>query len=227
MKYKLLVVDDEEDILEFLSYNLLKAGFDVKTALNGEEALEALKTYAADLILLDIMMPIMDGLTCCQELRKHTQYDNLSIIFLTARADEETQIKSLDQGADDFIAKPVNMNVLLSRIRAVIRRKLKPLDTGEQDQILIFDGIQINPLKMEVIYKGTIVEFAKKEFLLLYLLASYPGKVFKREEILDKIWGKDIIVGDRTIDVHIRKLREKLENSYIKTIKGVGYKFDI
>lgn len=227
ISYKVLLVDDEEDIQEFLSYNLKKEGFEVQTASNGLEALDRLKSFPADLILLDIMMPIMDGVACCHELRKEKNYDNISIIFLTARSDDETQIRSLDTGGDDYILKPVSVKVLLSRIRAVIRRKLVPLNDLEKEEIVSFEGLSINPLKMEVDYQGRKLEFAKKEFLLLYLLASYPGKVFRRDEILDRIWGKDVIVGDRTIDVHIRKVREKLDDSHIKTIKGIGYKFEI
>jgi len=226
IKYKILLVDDEPDILEFLSYNLIKEGYEVQTAANGAVALESIKKQVPDLILLDIMMPVMDGIRTCEEIRKHPDWASISIIFLTARTDDETQIEALDQGGDDFIQKPVKTKVLLSRIKAIIRRKLNPLAI-EEDQIISFDNLSINPLKMEVLYKGIRLEFAKKEFLLLYLLASYPGKVFKREEILDRIWGKEVIVGDRTIDVHVRKLREKLEDSFIKTIKGVGYKFEI
>lgn len=226
IKYKILLVDDEPDILEFLSYNLIKEGYEVQTAANGMLALESIKRQVPDLILLDIMMPAMDGIRTCEEIRKHSDWASISIIFLTARTDDETQIEALDQGGDDFIQKPVKTKVLFSRIKAIIRRKLNPL-TIEEDQIISFDNLSINPLKMEVLFKGIRLEFAKKEFLLLYLLASYPGKVFKREEILERIWGKEVIVGDRTIDVHVRKLREKLEDSFIKTIKGVGYKFEI
>lgn len=226
IKYKILLVDDEPDILEFLSYNLIKEGYEVQMAANGMLALESIKRQVPDLILLDIMMPAMDGIRTCEEIRKHSDWASISIIFLTARTDDETQIEALDQGGDDFIQKPVKTKVLFSRIKAIIRRKLNPL-TIEEDQIISFDNLSINPLKMEVLFKGIRLEFAKKEFLLLYLLASYPGKVFKREEILERIWGKEVIVGDRTIDVHVRKLREKLEDSFIKTIKGVGYKFEI
>lgn len=226
MKYKVLVADDETDIVEILSYNLKKEGFEVMTASNGKIALELIPKFQPDLILLDIMMPEMDGLQVCDHIRKNPQYDNISILMLTAKGDENTHITALDLGGDDFVGKPVAINVLLSRIRALIRRKLKPLTNEGNNDILRFDDLEINPLKMEVKFHDQKPEFARKEFLLLYLLASYPGKVFRREEILDKIWGKDIIVGDRTIDVHIRKLREKLDESYIKTIKGVGYKFE-
>ncbi|MCC6754546.1 MAG: response regulator transcription factor [Saprospiraceae bacterium] len=226
MKYKLLLVDDDPDILAILSFNLKKEGFDIKTASNGKLALDVIKDFAPDLVLLDIMMPVMDGLQCCRELRKDPKFDNVSILFLTAKGDEDTHIAALDQGGDDFVEKPVSVKVLLSRIKALIRRKISPLTSEGNNEILSFDTLTINPLKMEVQYHDKKPEFAKKEFLLLYLLASNPGRVFKREEILDKIWGKDIIVGDRTIDVHVRKLREKLDDSFIKTIKGVGYKFE-
>ncbi|MBK8955666.1 MAG: response regulator transcription factor [Saprospiraceae bacterium] len=227
MHYKLLIVDDEPDILEILSFNLKKEGFEVVTASNGKIALERLDSYSPDLILLDIMMPVMDGLQTCGEIRKQSRFDNISILFLTAKGDEETHIKALDLGGDDFVSKPVAIKILISRIRALIRRKIKPLTNEGQNEIIEFEELSINPLKMEVRFHDRKPEFARKEFLLLYLLASSPGKVFKRDEILDKIWGKDIIVGDRTIDVHIRKLREKLDDSFIKTIKGVGYKFEI
>lgn len=227
IKYKVLIVDDEEDILEFLSFNLVRENYEVKTARNGKEAMEYMDAYSPDLILLDIMMPVMDGISFCTEIRKKTKFDSVAIIFLTARTDEEIQIKSLDLGGDDFIQKPVSIKVLLSRIKAIIRRRLKTISKETSNEILEFDDLVINPLKMEVVFHTRKLEFAKKEFLLLYLLASHPGKVFKRTEILEKIWGNDVIVGDRTIDVHIRKIREKLEDLFIKTIKGVGYKFEI
>jgi len=226
MKYKVLIVDDEPDIVEILTYNLEKEGFEVASAINGLLALEIIDSFQPDLLLLDIMMPVMDGLEVCERLRKNAKYDNLSILLLTAKGDETTHIKALDLGGDDFVGKPVAINVLMSRIRALIRRKIKPLTNEGDNDVLRFEDLEINPLKMEVRYFDKKPEFARKEFLLLYLLASSPGKVFKRDEILEKIWGKDIIVGDRTIDVHIRKLREKLDDSYIKTIKGVGYKFE-
>ncbi len=226
MKYKLLIVDDEPDILEILTYNLQKEGFTIETASNGEIALKKMESFHPDLILLDIMMPVLDGLQTCKQIRNNRAFDNVSILFLTARGDEDSHINALDYGGDDFVSKPVAIKVLISRIKALIRRKIKPLSNEGNNEILSFEDLQINPMKMEVIYKSQKPELARKEFLLLYLLASDPGKVFRREEILDKIWGKDIIVGDRTIDVHIRKLREKLNDSYIKTIKGVGYKFE-
>lgn len=227
MKFKLLLVDDEEDILEFLSYNLIKEGFEVQTAVNGKLALNCLNSYPADLIILDIMMPEMDGISCCEEIRKNSKFDNISILFLTAKGQDDTHIESLEKGGDDFVLKPINIKVLISRIKTLIRRKILPLEEKSEPEIITFDGLLINPLKMEVIFKSRYIVFAKKEFLLLYLLASYPGKVFTREEILNKIWGQEVIVGDRTIDVHIRKLREKLDDLFIKTIKGVGYKFVI
>lgn len=223
---KILLVDDEPDILEILSYNLKKEGFQVFTAENGKEAIEKAYQISPDLIILDIMMPEMDGVEVCRKLRESKDFDQTIITFLTARNEDFTQIAAFDYGGDDFINKPIKPGVFLSRIKALLRRA----DRTEGDNI--FSGqleegeLTIIPEKFEVVKNGTFIELAKKEFQLLYLLASKPGKVFTRDEIFNKIWGTDVIVGNRTIDVHIRKLREKVGDDYIKTIKGIGYKFE-
>jgi two-component system, OmpR family, alkaline phosphatase synthesis response regulator PhoP len=226
-KQKILVVDDEEDILEVLRYNLEKEGFEVATASDGNTGISLAKTFEPNLIILDIMMPGMDGIEVCQKLRSLPQFAHTVIAFLTARSEAFTQISALDSGGDDFINKPIKPNVLKSRINALLRRgNVIHSNTGDQNKILKFGNLEIDEEQFVVSISGKDTGLAKKEFELLTLLASRPGKVFKRNEILAKIWGNDVIVGDRTIDVHIRKLREKIGEHYIQTMKGVGYKFD-
>lgn len=227
MKYKILIVDDEEDIREILAFNLEKEGCVVAQAKDGLEALHIIENFYPDIILLDLSMPVMDGFECCRKIRENRAFDNIRILVLTARGDEDTHIRALELGGDDFVSKPVAIKVLISRIKALVRRNLSPLNEDDESPTIDFGTLSINPIKMEVKHFSETPELARKEFLLLYLLASEPGRVFRREEILDQIWGKDVIVGDRTIDVHIRKLREKLADSYIKTVKGVGYKFEL
>jgi two-component system, OmpR family, alkaline phosphatase synthesis response regulator PhoP len=219
----ILVVDDEPDILEFLDYNLKREGFEVVLASNGKDAIEKAIESKPDLILLDIMMPEMDGIETCRELRAMPDFRNTLIAFLTARGEDFTQISGFDAGADDYITKPIKPRLLVSRVNALLRRH-----TSKQDE----QAFKVGPLTIDrekfVVYKdGTEIFLPRKEFELLYLLASKPGKVFKRDEILAKIWGREVIVGDRTIDVHVRKLREKLGDESIKTIKGIGYKLDL
>lgn len=224
-KQKILVVDDEEDILEILKYNLEKEGFDVKTAGDGNAGIEIAEKFEPHLIILDIMMPGMDGIEVCQKLRANPKFSNTIIAFLTARSEAFTQITALDSGGDDFINKPIKPNVLKSRINALLRRQVNV--TGqEKNEITKFGDLEIDFEQFKVSVNNVDKGLAKKEFELISLLASKPGKVFKRNEILAKIWGNDVIVGDRTIDVHIRKLREKIGDNYIHTMKGVGYKFD-
>ena len=217
--FKILVVDDEPDILEFLSYNLEKEGFSVETAENGKQALEKAKKSQPDIVLLDVMMPEMDGIEACRTMREMPQFEHTIIAFLTARTEDYSQIAGFETGADDYISKPIKPRVLVSRLKALLRRyeakesKSSFLDVG---------NIQIDRERYLIIFNGTEMAVPRKEFELLYLLASKPGKVFKRDEILNEIWGRDIIVGDRTIDVHIRKLREKLGEDLIKTVKGIG-----
>ncbi len=221
--FKVLIVDDEQDVLEFLSYNLSKEGFEVFRADNGKIGVELAKKENPDVILLDVMMPEMDGIETCRTLRELPQFENTIIAFLTARTEDYSQIAGFETGADDYISKPIKPRVLISRLKALLRR----YDSKETKTSLLNAGnIQIDRERYLIIFNGEEMAVPRKEFELLYLLASKPGKVFKREEILNEIWGRDIIVGDRTIDVHIRKLREKLGEDLIKTVKGIGYKFE-
>jgi len=222
---KILLVDDEQDILDFLSYNLEKEGFEVHTANNGKDAIKAATKLIPDLIVLDVMMPGMDGIETCREIRQIDTLKNTIIAFLTARNEDYSQIAGFDVGADDYITKPIKPRVLISRIKALLRRGT--VSGGEQaTDIIEVGGIRVEKDRHMVIKNGIEMSFPKKEFKLLALLISKPGKVFSREYILQHVWGSEVVVGDRTIDVHVRKLREKLGDDYIKTIKGVGYKFD-
>jgi two-component system alkaline phosphatase synthesis response regulator PhoP len=220
---KILVADDEPDILEIISYNLRKEGYEVFTASDGNEALEKARLHHPDLIILDIMMPKKTGVEVCQILRTQPEFSQTLIIFLTALSDEAVQIKGLESGADDYVTKPVSPKVLISRVNAIFRRiKQEPV---ENKRIRI-GNFSIDPASYLVIIDDREVTLAKKEFELLYLLASKPGRVLLRNEILSQVWGSEVIVGDRTIDVHIRKIRQKLNTDCITTVKGVGYKFE-
>ncbi|MGQ0828280.1 MAG: response regulator transcription factor [Bacteroidota bacterium] len=223
-KYKILLVDDEPDILEFLSYNLKKEAYNVYTATNGKEAVIVAKKENPHLIILDVMMPDMDGIETCREIRELPGLKDVMIAFLTARNEDYSQIAGFDVGADDYINKPIKPRVLISRIKALLRRS-GSIDSSNTDKVDM-GGIKIDRERYVVAKNGVEINLPKKEFELLALLASKPGKVFTREAILDKVWGGDVVVGDRTIDVHIRKLREKLGEDFIKTIKGIGYKFE-
>ncbi len=223
---KILIVDDEPDILEFLQYNLQKEGYSVITASDGEEGILLAEREKPNLIILDIMMPKMDGVEVCRQLRTRPEFDKTVIAFLTAREEDYSQIAALEVGGDDYITKPIRPRVLLSRIKALLRRNDR-LDVQEnQGGIIRMGDLSINAENVTVQKGELVIELAKKEFELLTLLVSKPGKVFSREEIFNKVWGTDVIVGNRTIDVHIRKLREKIGEDYIKTIKGIGYKFE-
>jgi len=224
-KYRILIVDDEKDILELLEYNLVKEGFAVMKAPDGEAALVIARTNVFDLILLDIMMPKLDGIETCRRLRDIPDCKNTYIVFLTARAEEYSELAGFDAGADDYIAKPIKPRVLLSRIKAILRRGLESPEPSKAN-------LKVGELEIirdeYVVYKnGVPINLPRKEFELLYFLASKPGKVYPREVLLERIWGSDVLVVDRTIDVHIRKLREKLGENCIQTIKGVGYKFAV
>lgn len=219
----ILVVDDEEDILEFVGYNLRQEGYQVLTANNGLQAIKIAQEHIPDLVILDVMMPDMDGIVTCERMRAIPELSHAIITFLTARSEDYSQIAGLEAGADDYITKPIRPKVLLSRVRALLRRRGS---ITESASLIELGDISIDKEKHTVSYKGEEVTFAKKEFKLLELLVSKPGKVFTREEILSKVWGADVVVGDRTIDVHIRKLREKLADHHIKTVKGVGYKLE-
>ncbi len=221
---KILVVDDEPDILDFLRYNLVKEGYNVVTASNGEEGVMMAQEEKPDLVILDIMMPKMDGVEVCRNLRSKPEFDKTLIIFLTAREEDYSQIAALDIGGDDYITKPIRPRVFISRIKALLRRSDRLEE--ETNEIITVGELQIDTEKITVRKGEKVIELAKKEFELLNLLVSKPGKVFSREEIFNKVWGTDVIVGNRTIDVHIRKLREKIGDSFIKTIKGIGYKFE-
>ena len=220
--FKLLLVDDDEDIIEFLSYNLIREGFEVFTAANGKEAISLAKVELPHLIVMDVMMPVMDGISAVEEIRNLPLLDESLIIFLTARSEDYSQIAGLEAGADDYISKPIKPKLLISKINALLRRSMK----NETPKIIVIHELSIDIEKFEVIFKGEKIVLPKKEFKLLHLLASFPNKVFTREEIFTKVWGDDVIVGDRTIDVHVRKIREKIGDSYIKTIKGIGYKLE-
>jgi len=219
---KVLIADDEPDILEILKYNLLNEGYQVITAKDGDEAIEKAKIFLPDLVVLDIMMPKKSGVQVCEILRAQSAFRNTLIIFLTALNDETTQIRGLETGADDYVSKPISPKVFISRVNALFRRVPK-----KESKIVEVDGLTIDPEKFVVQLEGKDIFLAKKEFELLHLLASRPGRVFLRNEILSQVWGNDVIVGDRTIDVHIRKIRQKLGVDCITTVKGVGYKFEI
>ncbi len=218
----ILIIDDEVDILEILKYNLVKEGFAVEVASNGLDGIEIAKKFHPDLIILDVMMPQMDGIEVCEALRKLPGFESTLICFLTARGEDYSQIAGLDAGADDYISKPVKPRVLVSRINAILRRKSVPVIL-EEDAV---EELVINREKYLVYKNGEPIHLPKKEFELLALLASRPDIVFERDQILEKVWGSDIVVGDRTIDVHVRKLREKIGDNCIKTVKGIGYKFE-
>lgn len=219
---KILLVDDEQDILEFVGYNLSKEGYDVVTTNNGRDAIALAQKETPDLIILDVMMPEMDGIETCLELRNIDKLKDVLIIFLSARGEDYSQVAGFDAGADDYISKPIKPRLLVSRVKAILRRKGGQQEQESEEQ----GGIRIDREKYLVFKDGKEYSFPKKEFELLALLISKPGKVFTREIILETVWGGEVVVGDRTIDVHIRKLREKLGDQYIKTIKGVGYKFE-
>lgn len=224
--YKILIVDDEEDILEFLTYNLEGAGFEVYTAQNGIEAIKKATEQKPYLILMDVMMPKMDGMEACEKIRQLPGFDNIIIAFLTARGEDYSQIAGFEAGADDYITKPIKPKVLVSRIKALLKRYKENSATKEDTSELIIKGnLTIDKERHLVIRERKEINLPRKEFSLLLLLVSKPQKVFSREDIFTKVWGNDIIVGDRTIDVHIRKLREKIGEEHIVTIKGVGYKF--
>lgn len=219
---KILLVDDEPDILEILSYNLSSAGYQVFTAKNGIEAIEKAKKKSPHLIILDVMMPEMDGIEACEILRKTNGLEHTIITFLTARSEDYSQVAGFDAGADDYITKPIKPKVFLSKVKSLLRR-LK--DEEGPVEIMKVGNLVINREEYKVVNKGEELILPRKEFELLALLASRPDKVFKREVILDKVWGQEVVVGGRTIDVHIRKLREKIGDDHFKTVKGVGYKF--
>ncbi|HHP7241001.1 MAG TPA: response regulator [Cyclobacteriaceae bacterium] len=221
---KILVVDDEADILELLKYNLKKEGYDVKTSLDGIKAVEIARTFQPDLILLDIMMPKQDGVETCRQIREIPELNNVFVIFLTARSEEYSEVAAFETGADDYITKPIKPRALMSRINALFRRDLKK--KKDVNKISIGD-LTIDRTSYTVMSGDEKINLPKKEFELLYFLAQNPGKVYSRDDLLQSIWGSDVYVLARTVDVHIRKVREKIGEGYINTVKGVGYKFDL
>lgn len=221
---KILLVDDDADILEIVGFNLEAENYQVYTAKNGKEALTIAKKETPNLVILDVMMPEMDGIETCEHMRKLPELNNTIITFLTARGEDYSQVAGFDVGADDYITKPIKPKLLVSKVKALLRRVKE--DAAAEDILRIGD-IEINREEYKIVKDNQEIILPRKEFELFYLLASKPGKVFKREEILDKVWGNEVIVGGRTIDVHIRKLREKIGDELFKTIKGVGYKLEV
>lgn len=221
---KILLVDDEQDILEIVGYNLSQEGYQIFTASNGKEAVSMAKKTLPHLIIMDVMMPEMDGMEACEVIRKAPELQNVIITFLTARSEDYSQVAGFDVGADDYITKPIKPKLLVSKVKALLRRLKEAEATTDT---LNIGNIEINREEYKIIQDGKEIILPRKEFELFYLLASKPGKVFKREEILDKVWGNEVVVGGRTIDVHIRKLREKIGDELFKTIKGVGYKLEL
>jgi len=225
--YKILLVDDESDILEFLSYNLRNEGFHISTASNGKEAVRITSEFRPDLVLMDVMMPEMDGLAACKEIRSTKKIENTLVAFLTARGEDYSQIAGFEAGGDDYITKPIKPKVLISRVKALLKRRSERIEYGESgtETKIVSGDLVIDKERYLVLKNGKEISLPRKEFELLSLLTSKPEKVFTREEIFDRVWGNSIVVGDRTIDVHIRKLREKLGKKYIHTVKGIGYKY--
>jgi len=219
---KVLIAEDDDDIREIVQFNLELNGYEVYTAKGGNEALEVARKERPDLIILDIMMPDKTGIEVCRILRTDASFNDVYILFLTALSDETTHVRGLETGADDYITKPISPKILISRVNAFMRRSHK-----DDDKVVEVGAITIDPVKFLIFKDGKEIFFAKKEFELLHLLASKPGKVFQRQEILNRIWGNEVIVGDRTIDVHIRKIRQKLDLDCITTVKGIGYKFNL
>ncbi len=220
---KILLVDDEKDILEIVGYNLAQEGYQISTAFNGKEAVIKAKKELPQLIILDVMMPEMDGIEACENIRKIPELQDTIITFLTARSEDYSQVAGFDAGADDYITKPIKPKVLVSKVKALLRRFK---NDSKPNSTLTVGNIEINREEYKIINNGQEIILPRKEFELFYLLATKPGKVFTREEILDKVWGSEVVVGGRTIDVHIRKLREKMGDDFFKTIKGVGYKIE-
>lgn len=214
----ILLVDDDPDIREIISFNLRKEGYNVEIAKDGVQGVEMCKKYKPDIVLMDVMMPKMDGMEACEAIRANMETKDTLIAFLSARGEDYSQLAGFDAGGDDYIAKPIRPKILISRIKALLRR-------NNNTQLFELGDLKIDLEQYQVLKSGIPIEMPRKEFELLYLLASKPGKVFSRDSIMDKVWGTEVIVGGRTIDVHIRKIREKIGNEYIKTVKGVGYKF--
>ena len=221
---KILLVDDEPDIIEIIRFNLSQEGYQILSASDGLEALKVAEKHLPHLIIMDVMMPNMDGIEACEQLRKHPRFVETIIMFLTARGEEYSYVAAFEAGADDYVTKPIKPKVLTSKVKGLLRRFKK---NQKSENRLLFDGLVVDREAYKVILNDQEMSLPRKEFELFYLLASKPDKVFGRDEIMDKVWGGNVVVGDRTIDVHIRKLREKIGQHYFKTIKGIGYKFNI
>lgn len=221
-KNKILLVDDDPDIREIISFNLIKEGYNVEIAENGVQGVEMSLKFKPDIIILDVMMPDMDGMEACESIRSNPETKDILIAFLSARGEDYSQVAGFDAGADDYITKPIRPKVLISRIKALLRRNSKSNDL--KLDVIQFDDLKIDRVKYQVFKGESLIEMPRKEFELIYMLASVPGKVFTRDAMMNKIWGSEVIVGGRTIDVHIAKIREKIGDKMIKTIKGVGYK---
>jgi two-component system, OmpR family, alkaline phosphatase synthesis response regulator PhoP len=222
---KILIVDDEQDILELIRHTLNKEGFEVFVAANGAQALDQARKVKPELILMDVMMPIMDGMEACRQLKEDPETAGIAIVFLTARSEEFAELAGFEAGADDYIAKPIRPRVLLSRLKAILRRR--NAIHAENTEAMDFGQLKIDRERFVVEYNGKSLQFPRKEFELLSFLASRPSRVFSRDEILENVWGNEVLVVDRTIDVHVRKIREKLDDKFIQTVKGVGYKFEL
>ncbi len=222
-KISIVIADDDNDIIDLLTYNLQKENYVVYSASNGKIAIQQIEKHLPDLVLLDVMMPEINGIEVCQIIKENDALKNIPVLFLTARHEEYSELAGFAAGADDYIIKPIKPKLLLSRIKAVLSRT-KNITTEED--IITFGNLKINKSAYQVMFDGELINFPKKEFEILCLLSAKPGRVYTREQIMDKLWDKDVIVGDRTIDVHVRKIREKLNNKFIYTIKGVGYKFE-
>jgi two-component system, OmpR family, alkaline phosphatase synthesis response regulator PhoP len=222
---KILIVDDEQDILELIRHTLNKEGFEVFIAANGVQAIEQAKKIKPELILMDVMMPVMDGMEACRQLKEDPETAGIAIVFLTARSEEFAELAGFEAGADDYIAKPIRPRVLMSRLKAILRRR-NAIQSGSSEA-MDFGNLKIDRERFVVDYNGKSLQFPRKEFELLSFLASRPGRVFSRDEILENVWGNEVLVVDRTIDVHVRKIREKLDDKFIQTVKGVGYKFEL
>jgi two-component system alkaline phosphatase synthesis response regulator PhoP len=221
---KILIVDDEQDILELIRHTLNKEGFDVQVAANGAQAVDTARKFMPELILMDVMMPVMDGMEACRQLKEDPATSGIAIVFLTARSEEFAELAGFEAGADDYIAKPIRPRVLMSRLKAILRRRNVITTTTHEN--FDFGNLKIDRERFVVEYDGKALQFPRKEFELLSFLASRPGRVFSRDEILENVWGNEVLVVDRTIDVHVRKIREKLDDKFIHTVKGVGYKFE-
>jgi len=221
---KILIVDDEQDILELIRHTLNKEGFDVQVAANGAQAVDTARKFMPELILMDVMMPVMDGMEACRQLKEDPITAGIAIVFLTARSEEFAELAGFEAGADDYIAKPIRPRVLMSRLKAILRRR--NVITATIHENFDFGNLKIDRERFVVEYNGKALQFPRKEFELLSFLASRPGRVFSRDEILENVWGNEVLVVDRTIDVHVRKIREKLDDKFIHTVKGVGYKFE-